>query len=93
MARITVNVRSHPDPSLIEEDIEIAAGKAGIRDFVVTQHDNDCFTLDAYSDADVPLDQFDRFPDYLPPDGSYQIDHIPNWPPRGWEYAEKEIKY
>jgi len=93
MARIAINVSQHPDPTLVEEDVEIAAKEAGIRDFHVIDQGGDCFTLDAYSDEEIPLDQFAAFQTHLPKEGSYTVEHLPGWPPKGWAYADRPINY
>ncbi len=93
MARIAINVSRHPSPTLIEEDVEIAAREAGIRDFHIIDQGGDCFTLDAYSDREIAPSKLAALPKHLPKGGSYTVDHFAGWPPRGWTYADRPINY
>ena len=93
MARIAINVSRHPDPTLGEEDVEIAAKEAGIRDFHIIDQADGCFTLDAYSDSELPADQIKAFKSHLPKGGIYSVDHFAGCPPPGWDYADRPINY
>ena len=93
MARIMINDEIEPEPSLIEEDVQIAVERSGLPDAHVIDQGDGCFTIDLYSDRDVPADAIDSLQLWLPPDGGYNIEGADNMPPRGWAYADREVRY
>lgn len=96
MARICINIIREGRPTIVEEDVELAAQHAGLGDEIeITDQTDDCWTVDIYDRRSVPSEQVESFKGHLEESthAAVEVELVEDWPPRGWEYAAREIKY
>ena len=96
MARICVNIIHEGQPSIVEEDIELAARHAGCGDEIdIIDQGDGCWTVDIYDRGTVPHEQVDTFKSHLEQSthAEVEVELVEDWPPRGWAYAAWEVRY
>lgn len=90
--RIAINVTQDGSPRIVEEDIDIAIGKAlgtvsTEMELDITEQDDGCFTADTTIPTPVPADFGERVKAHLEADtgGEVTVEIIEGWPPSGYQ--------
>ena len=96
MARICINIVHEGQPSIVEEDIELATQHAGFGEEtdIIDQGDG-CWTVDIYDRRTVPQEQVESFKRHLEESAhaEVEVELVEGWPPRDWAYAAREVRY
>lgn len=96
MARICINIIREGQPTIVEEDIELAAQHAGLGDEIdIIDQGDGSWTVDIYDRRSLPSEQVESFKGHLEEstDTEVVVELVEDWPPHDWAYAAREVRY
>ncbi len=96
MARICIKIIREGQPTIVEEDIELAAQHADLgEEMDIIDQGDGCWTVDIYDRRSVPQEQVESFMGHLEESTHAEVvvELVDDWPPRDWAYAAREVRY